>query len=335
MPRMLNLKGDLLDYPKTGEPIYVDFPSEIHPDICKALNDLSILAPDCPREWRAGCRSSGHKPEVPRTTIIGLVPSTNALVTQGIIKGMIRYFEGIQGFQGIPIFIGRQSLFINPDSVIVEGISGKDMHLLQPVLGETLVVNPFKLVCIPSVGADVIKDVLSLHEELHSATVRFRKSSLMKGGFFARARALEDHTRADKKKAFALRQPGPEADRLQSQVILEILQLKHSNYPNLPGAIMTRMGELLGCTFHEKGPHETEFAKGDWQLLLRDGSWNGKILVQLASKAERAQAFRAANGAGVCLDGIKASIAVSSPTEGSLAAESLNASLDVAVNSGS
>ena len=83
------------------------------------------------------------------------------------------------------------------------------------------------------------------------------------------------------------------------------------------------------------GPHETEFAAGNWQLLLREGVWNGRILVQLSSRAERALAFKAANGMGIYMDGIRACIAVTSPTVGSLAAESLNASLEGTLNSSS
>ena len=156
--------------------------------------------PECPQDWRLGCRSSGSRPEAPRTVVIGALRTQNALETQAIVKGIIQYFKDIQAYVGIPILIGRQGLFSHPDSVVVEGVLSKDLHLVQPVLGEALMVTPYKLVCIPWGGADPIKAVLTNHAVLHPATVRYRKSHPMQGDFFAWAYALQDQVRADRKK---------------------------------------------------------------------------------------------------------------------------------------
>ena len=99
---------------------------------------------------------------------------------------------------------------------------------------------------------------------------------------------------------------------------------------------MSKLGDLLNYnSFEEKDQHEIVLAPGDWQPLLREGIWNGKILIQLESKAQRGVAFQAAHGGKICLDGIQASIHVSSPTEGSLAAESLNATIAARVHNNS
>jgi hypothetical protein len=282
--------------------------------------------PECPQDWRLGCRSSGSRPEAPRTVVIGALRTQNALETQAIVKGIIQYFKDIQAYVGIPILIGRQGLFSHPDSVVVEGVLSKDLHLVQPVLGEALMVTPYKLVCMPWGGAGPIKAVFSSQDALRLATVRYKRSHPMEGGLYAWADALQEQVRAERKKAFALRQPASEADRLQSQVLIEVLQIKHSNFPKLPEEIMSKLGDLLNCnSFKEKNEHEIVLAPGDWQPLLREGIWNGKILIQLESKAQRGVAFQAAHGVKICLDGIQASMHVTTPTEGSLAAESLNA----------
>ena len=219
-----------MNIPTQGELIYVDFPTENHAAIQRSLTRLSSEVPACPQEWRTGSRSSGFRLEAPRTVIIGSLRTHNALETQAIVKGMIKYFKDIQEYIGVPIFIGRQGLFSHPDSVIVEGIVSKDLHIVQPVLGEALMVNLFKLVYIPWGGADPVKAVLTEHEELHLATFRYRKSHPKQGDFFARADALEEQVRADRRNTYALRQPESEAERLQSQVLIEVVTNQTFNF---------------------------------------------------------------------------------------------------------
>jgi len=59
----------------------------------------------------------------------------------------------------------------------------------------------------------------------------------------------------------------------------------------------------------------------EWRRLLQGGHWNGKILVQLTDKAELTWLYKRTHGRGLCSDGYRATLEVSSPCRASLSAE--------------
>ena len=124
----------------------------------------------------------------------------------------------------LDVFIGRQSMFGNKHSVIFDGNSrqlGKLTQLLGSVsLGEVIMVNPGKALCNPFQSADIIARALTQDDSLHANTFRYRKSGPKEGDVFCRAIAIREHIAAKKKKQFAARQPGPEAEKLNRQVLI-------------------------------------------------------------------------------------------------------------------
>ena len=89
----------------------------------------------------------------------------------------------------------------------------------------------------------------------------------------------------------------------------------------MAGIIVNKIAETQNMGLDENLDPDTELGAYEWRRLPHGGHWNGKILVQLTCIAELTWLFRRAQGRGICSDGHRATLDISSPTRISLAAE--------------
>ena len=333
VPQMVNAVSaeDLIHEPFQGECIYVDTPVDQVAITRQVLHTISSSNPHFPQVWKQGYRSRGFTRDLPRETIVGPVPNSVDLETQAIVKGIISFFQNNESAKTIDALIGRQGLFGNRNAILFEGTASQ-LQRVRASLGECIFVSPHKALCIPCVDADVLIQALTAEECLHTAVLRFRKSGPMKGQIFAKARAIQEHVQASRRMAFAARQPQPTSSMLQRQVQIEVLNLDAINYEHLPAQIMKRVSELLGPNLQETNDYDTDLAAGEWKVLRRDGHWNGRILVQCSDNLDLAKFFRTVNGRNICMDGICKTLAVTSPTVDSLAAQVFSAQANRQLN---
>jgi len=320
-----SLNSSVLSIPLKGDLIYVDVPQEHVMVVKHALYQFSAAEADLPQEWRNELRSRGFTKTHPRQTIIGLTPKSTDFEVSAIVNKMIKLFQS-SGFGDFGILVGRQSLFNNVDAVLVEA-SMPQIQKLACALGECILVSPHKAVCVPERSAEEITGALTVDESLHTVTLRYRKSGPLRGAVFARPKALQEHVWAEKKRAFAKRQPQPQASLLQRQAQIEVLGLDSNNYNTFPQKLMSKISDLFQTTLVESEDQESELATGAWRAIKRGEHWNGKILLQCTEDIDMTKLFRAINGRGVCIDGYTRTLEVTSPTNSSLSAHIFNASL--------
>jgi len=307
--------------------IYIDMPASQVPSVRKALTQVSNENPQCPQNWNTGYRSRGCTKDFPRETIVGQLTNNNDFQSKAISKLLIAHF--LLHEPDLDVFIGRQSMFGNKHSVIFDGNSrqlGKLTQLLGSVsLGEVIMVNPGKALCNPFQSADVIARALTQEDSLHANTFRYRKSGPKEGDVFCRAIAIREHIAAKKKKQFAARQPGPEAEKLNRQVLIEVLSIDAYNHEDIPEKIMNKVSEIHSVTLTRQGNTQLELAYGEWMPVQRDGRWGGRILLLCPLTLDLTKLFRSIHGRAICLNGVCKSLAVSSPVEESLASRVFNA----------
>ena len=97
------------------------------------------------------------------------------------------------------------------------------------------------------------------------------------------------------------------------------------NSSNIANVIMDKTTDVENINvLSEVLDPDIALGANEWRRLLQGGHWNGKILVQLTDNAELTWLFRRAHGRGICSDGYRATLEISSPTRVSLAAEFLS-----------
>ena len=290
IPRILSATGyePLLRAQCGGEHFYVDVALTHRALMGQQLHNLSQHGYPMPASWNISIRSRGHDSKFPRETFVGFSPTNNDLESQTVVRHIMKYLQ-----ENAPLAqasVGRQSLFGNKNAVFFEGgIQHLQNDDLRNALGECIIVKSTKALCIPAASGDNLSDMLSTND-LKMLSLKYRKSGPQSGAYFARARAPREHVAAERRAAYCARQPGPTAHSLQHQLHIEVLALDYQNYPNLPRLIMDSIGHNLLTQFvHAPNKEEGELDAGEWQSLLRDGSWNGKILVQCRGEDDLAR----------------------------------------------
>ena len=191
-------------------------------------------------------------------------------------------------------------------------------------LGEFIFVTPGKSLCNPFHSAEVLAGALAAEDTLHGNSFRYRKSGPQKGDFFARPAVLREHIAAKKARARAMRLPGPEADKLNRQVIIEVLGLDASNHEDLPDKIMQKTSEIHFVEFTRQKDSQLELAYSEWTPVQRDGRWGGRILLLCPENLLLSKLFKSIHGRTLCLNGVNKTLAVWSPMVDSLAAKIFN-----------
>jgi len=318
-PSLHTLRGDLVAETLVGDYIYVDFPTEHSAQIRQALCLASATFPILPRDWRQGFRSRGGTRESPRETILGYTESISAIETNAIVKRLLACLDLVPNVPHQDILVGRQCLFKDPNGVLIEGTT-KQVSNLKNCYRECILISPHKAVCIPKVSADDICNTLTANESMHTALLRYRRSGPMRGAIFAKAKAIREHVLAKKQLSYAARAPATEASLLHSQAQLEVLQYESISYSGLPQKIVDKIINLTGTQYTKTDDQYKDLEPGEWREVQRGGIWCGRILMQCTTIEERDNVYGAADGRGICVEGVVRSIAVSTPTIGNLGA---------------
>ena len=320
VPDVLSMRiGNFISEPLVGDFIYIDCPQLAEQTVRHAICMLSTTDPNLPVQWRNSFRSRGCTSAEPRKTIIGFVPHNSEFETRAICKKITIHIQNSEMTKDRGVFVGRQSLFSNKNAIIADA-SMNQMVFLRNALGEVVLVSPHRAVVLPWQSAEQIVMTLSEGEELHTVSLRHKRSGPRSGQFFAKAKALREHVSAKKASAFASRQPPQSRILLQQQIQIEVLDIDSNNYGPLPGKIMERAGNVMNKNFIENPDFNVELAAGEWRAGQRDGHWNGKILLQCAPDEALGSYFNVLHGRCVCTDGMCRTIDVSSPTVENLAA---------------
>jgi len=313
---------DFIEMYQTGDYLYIDVPLNQEQETRKVLTQISAGSSQYPAIWNEGFRSKGSINDFPRETIVGHILTDNDFESQAVCKSLIAKFRA--GAPHLDALIGRQSLFGNKHAILYDGtpqqLEKLNNSLGRVFLGESVLVTPGRSLCIPFVEAEAIGRVLTEDESLQATQFRYRKSGPMEGAVFCKAKAIREHVAARKKLAYATRQPGPEADRLQRQVQIEALRLDAQNYTELPHQIMQTAGELNSVVFTHQPDSESELALGEYKLLQRDGHWNGRILIQCPVGLDIGNFFKSVHGRNICLNKAHTTLAMTSTVQDNLAA---------------
>jgi hypothetical protein len=314
--RGLSTKMLLLEIPNPGESIFIDVPAGCAMKIWQKLNaSLLNAATGCIIEWRLQRRSRVHTAAHPRNTLIGQT-SVNALAE---IRGLIgRVEKEIRQEGGGETLIGRSGMFADNTTVIVEGTLAQFLTL-APLMRECVTVSPNKAIFTPKATAGDFSRALTDPEWMRTATLRYRKSGPLKGQVFARPIALACQVQAMKNNSFISRLPSNVAALRRQQVHLEILDIGAGNHDTLPAAVMGRVAAVSDVNFREIQDQEVDLEPAQWRPILRDGSWSGRILIQLASHEDTLRMYEKIHGTGICIDGVVRTIDISSPTNTLLA----------------
>ena len=143
----------------------------------------------------------------------------------------------------------------------------------------------------------------------------------MHGQIFAAAKAVKEQMSALRTAAFVARQPQTERHLLEHQVIVQVLHYENINSPNIAGILINKIAETQPQSLNENLDPDSTLEAHQWRPLLQGGHWNGKILVQLTTRAELVWLYKRAHGRGFCSDGHRATLEISSPSRVSLATE--------------
>ena len=328
-PKMVRMirEEDFMPSINNTDFIYIDMPTAQMAQVRQILLQQSRSDPLYPQTWNHSYRSKGWTREFPRETIVGQL-SSFSFEAQAITKHLIAHFHVYE--PDMDVVIGRQSLFGNKDAILYDGGS-KEFATLKSSLdlgesfGEVVLTGPSKLLCIPYLNPCAISKAITQCEPLHMYKFRYRKSDPVNlGADFACAQILPHHIAAKKKRMFALRHPGPEADKLNSQAIIEIQGLDAINHETLAEGIMIRVSEKMQHNFTQQVESELEPADSQWKPMQRGGHWNGRILVQCPKDFAIVELFKSVNGRVICVNGVAKTLSVTSPVEDSLAAKSFN-----------
>jgi len=319
-PYTFSMRSMLLAEPAGGDMILVDVQTKHATAALAELTKASLTIPGAPVQWSLQGRSRGHSAAQPRSTFSGLIDRASVLEIRAVISG-IKSFFGDQD-----MIIGRSSMFVDRNTIIAEG-NLEQITALGPVISECVLISPHKALVTPSASADEFSRILTQDGKMRSMSVRYRKSSVLQGGFYARPKDLPSILLAERHNAYAARQGGVTASLLALQVHIEVLGLDAGTYEDIAGKVMDKIGAETGTSLQESQDPEDALQAGQWRKVAREGSWTGRILLQCADQDDMSSLFRIAHGRGVCVGGLLHSINISSLSNAFLAATALEQQL--------
>ena len=323
IPRTLQLRDTLIAETQQGEYIYVDVPDGRAIEIRQALSNLSAAEANVPQEWRIERRSRGHTKTLPRYTIVGFTPRAAGLEVNAIIKKISSKFERGPTMAGGGVLVGRQSIFGDENAILAEA-SIDQLLLISGLLGECVLVNPHKALCVPLCSAEQCTQALTADARLHTVVLKYRRSGPLGGRVFARPRMLAEHVRTERYNTYLGRQPHAQASLLRLQAYVNVLNIDGRSHATLPATIIDKVGGLFNTSLNEVTDMDIELKGGEWRAVTRDGHWTGKILVQCTGGVDLAQLYQAMHGRGVCVDGNQYTVEVASPTNATISAQIFN-----------
>ena len=293
----------------------------------RALNLIAQHAEWLPTNWAIDRRSRGNTKTHPRKVLVGYTPKMADLEVSSIIRFIKTKLEeaGLNGGEGV--FIGRQSMFGNKNAIIIEGdISQIQLLGRRNLLGECVIVSPYKALCVTNSEANAITQALTEEPALHTALFRFRKSGPLEGQIFAQPATLVEQVKAVRHQDWVNRQPATRATLLNLQAFITLLNIKGEIFNTLPNSIMDRVGEILGAVLNEVTDQECDLREGEWRALVRDGSWTGRILLQCSVDGDLSKLFHSVHSRGVCIGGEHYTLEVSTPSNPLLSTTMFNQS---------
>jgi len=316
LARTLSMRSMLLDDPVEGDEVLVDVPAKNADEVLRQLNRAGTVTPGAPTHWILQGRSRGGSGVDQRSIIAGKLFNATVLEAKAAIAGIRSCFSGQE------MIIGRRSMFVDSNTIVVEG-SVIQLLKLSPVVSECVMISPFKALVTPGVSAAVISHTLTDDEALRSVSFRYRKSCPLKGGLFARPKDLASHLQAERHSAFASRLGGTAAVLLNLQMHIEVLGFEASMDESLGGRIMNKIGEETNTTLTESQEVDEPLVVGEWRKVHRDGSWTGKIVVQCACDSDVTSLFSIAHGRVLCVGGVKYALHITSLSNAFLPAQLL------------
>ena len=316
----LSMRSMLLDVPGGGDEILVDVQTKYAAEVLLSLNRAGAVVPGAPTHWRMQERSRGNTRTQPRTSIVGEIVRVTTLEAKAIINSIKAYFGDQR------IIIGRSSMFADRSTIVAEG-SIEQFTSLGPVISECVIVSPHKALMTPSASADVCSRWLTDDDMMRSLCLRYRKSSPLKGGFFARPKDLACHLHAERHNAYAARQGGELAALLALQVHIEVLGLDAGLYEDVAARVITKIAEETSTVLQESHDQDEPLKGGEWRKVLRNGGWTGKIILQCKCVDDMTSLYGIAHGRGVCVGGMQHAIHITSLSNAFLGSQALERQL--------
>ena len=159
---------------------------------------------------------------------------------------------------------------------------------------------------------------------MHIVVLKYRLSGPLEGKICAQPQELVEQVRAERHCAYAGRQPPSRSNLLLLQAHITILNSVSKKHGALAKRIMEQIGTTMGANLNEIEDQYAELGGGGWRACVRDGDWDGRILVQCSLEGDVTKLHQLVHGRGICLNGHLYTLEVTAPAHATLAAEVFN-----------
>ena len=301
-----------------GARLLIDCPAEIVHSVWRTVDDLLLDDGQSGLvTWTLERRSRAHSPAQARNVLVG------QLKTRGIclIKYNIKQVLAGIGNRRADCLVGHTDMYGDNTNIIVDGPLPLILGL-QEHFAECVPVSPTRALFFPAAQEAIFRQAVT-HTVLQPLRMRFRNSGPRKGCPYGTPAELPDQVAAMRRRGWIARLPTAKAALLESQLLIEVLDLDARNHGGLPDYIMNNIGDQFGrgdvlCKVEDQ---YEDLAVHQWRAILRDDAWSGKILMQCDSIGSVRAMYAAFHGKSICIGGYIKTLEVSSPTDVAMRAE--------------